>query len=140
MKFTPEIIAALETLKNAAENDFERHRIDVLKKDLTEPPKVEVINEKYQKFNGVTYYKNTASGHYQKCIPLHYDLYRYYFGEIPPLHDVHHLDLNPANNELENLQLLTKAEHRNLHRRRQKTHCLRLPFPEIRRRASQRDA
>ena len=34
MKFTPEVIAALNVLRNAAENDFERHRLDVLERDL----------------------------------------------------------------------------------------------------------
>ena len=37
MKFTPEVIAALQVLKDNAENDFERHRIDILERDLTAP-------------------------------------------------------------------------------------------------------
>jgi len=35
MKFTPEVIAALQVLRDNATNDFERHRLDVLERDLT---------------------------------------------------------------------------------------------------------
>ena len=69
MKFTPEVIAALKTLKSAAENDFERHRLDVLEKDLTAPPKVEIIDEKHQKFLGVTYHEE-KSGTYRQVVGI----------------------------------------------------------------------
>jgi len=55
MKFTPEVVAALKVLRDNAETDFERHRIDVLERDLTAPPAPEVIDDKHQRFNGVTY-------------------------------------------------------------------------------------
>ena len=56
MKFTPEVVAALAVLREHAENDFERHRLDVLERDLTTPPQVEVIDEKTQIFAGVTFF------------------------------------------------------------------------------------
>lgn len=83
MKFTPEVQAALQTLKDNAESDFERHRIAVLEKDLTEPPKVEIIDDTHQKFDGVIYYKD-KHGHFNKGISIHRAVWRYYNGEIVP--------------------------------------------------------
>ena len=61
MKFTPEVVAALEVLRAAAENDFERHRIDVLERDLHEPPKVEVIDDKHQRFADILFFKQAIA-------------------------------------------------------------------------------
>lgn len=116
MKFTPEVIAALQTLKNAAENDFERHRIDVLEKDLTEPPKVEVIDEKHQKFGGVNFAKRANKGHFNANeIGIHRFVYTYYFGEIPKGCDIHHIDRDKSNNDISNLLMLTRSEHQKIH-------------------------
>lgn len=115
MKFTPEIIAALQTLKNAAESDFELHRISLLEKDLTAPPTVEVIDDSHQKFDGITYHK-TKDGHYFYYQSIHRAIYAYYFGEVPQKNfDIHHVDENPDNNAIENLRLMTKSEHMKLH-------------------------
>lgn len=57
MKFTPEVQAALAVLRANAENDFEHHRLDVLERDLTAPPVVEVIDDKHQSLNN----NNTTS-------------------------------------------------------------------------------
>ena len=48
MQMNEQVLTALEVLRNFAENDFELHRIDVLEKDLTDPPKAEIIDEKKQ--------------------------------------------------------------------------------------------
>ena len=122
MKFTPEIVAALQTLKDAAENEFERHRIAVLEKDLTNPPTVEVIDDTHQKFNGVIYYSD-KKGHFHKDIQLHRAVYSYCKGFIPEGdYDIHHIDRNKANNIPCNLQLLTRSEHQSIHNaRRAKT-------------------
>ena len=48
MQMNEQVLTALEVLKNFAENDFEKHRIDVLISDLTAPPKVEIIDDVYQ--------------------------------------------------------------------------------------------
>ncbi|MBQ4495646.1 MAG: HNH endonuclease [Selenomonadaceae bacterium] len=114
MKFTPEVVAALAVLRNAAENDFERHRLDVLERDLTAPPVVEVIDDTHQRFNGVTYLK-CKDGHYSKGAFIHRVVFAYYYGEIPEGYHVHHLDDNKTNNAIVNLQCLTKQEHRRLH-------------------------
>ena len=52
MVFDEKIKTAFEVLRNAATNDFERHRIDVLERDLTSPPVAEQIDETHQRFNG----------------------------------------------------------------------------------------
>lgn len=120
MKFTPEVMAALETLKSAAENDFERHRINILERDLTEPPKVEVIDDTHQKFDGRKYYPAKGSRgdiHFvsSSTYPLHRAVYSYYYGEIPDGYVIHHKDWNPYNNNIDNLQLLTRSAHKKIH-------------------------
>ena len=115
MKFTPEVIAALQTLKNAAENDFERHRISVLEKDLTAPPVVEQIDNTHQKFNGISYLQDHHN-YYSYRNFIHRAVYSYYFGEIPDDYVIHHRDHNPANNDISNLQLITQIEHRQIQR------------------------
>lgn len=114
MKFTDEVLKALEILTDAADNDFELYRICNLVRDLTAPPKAEVLDEKHQNFNGVTYYKK-KNDHYSGHPPLHRAVFQYYCGELPPEFEIHHKDFNPANNDISNLQLLSKAEHQKVH-------------------------
>lgn len=114
MKFTPEVIAALAVLRKHADNDFERHRIDVLEQDLTTPPVVEIVDDKNQKFGDFVYRQQT-SGHYVENLPLHRAVWSYHFGEIPVGCQIHHIDCNPTNNDISNLQCLTVAEHRRIH-------------------------
>lgn len=116
MKFTPEVVAALAVLRDAAENDFERHRLDVLERDLTAPPAVEIIDDKHQRFDGVIYHRN-KSEHFSKFQAIYRDVWVYYYGDIPEGdYQIHHIDGNPANNDIPNLQLLTTSEHQRLHR------------------------
>jgi len=114
MKFTPEVIAALATLRDAAENDFERHRLDVLERDLTSPPQVEIIDDIHQKFDGIIYTIRDSS-HYTKQLPMHRIIFAYYRGEIPEGYDIHHIDGDKSNNDISNLQCLTRSEHRAHH-------------------------
>jgi len=60
----------LAELRSFTENDFERHRIDVLKRDLTVPPVVEIIDETHQRFNSITYHKDSC-GHYDNDLRIH---------------------------------------------------------------------
>ena len=117
MNFTPEVVAALAVLRNAAENDFERHRLDVLERDLTAPPIVEIIGEKTQKFVGITFRQTKSNnGHYVYNLGLHQLVWFYYTGTLSGGNfDVHHKDRNPSNNDISNLQLLTVSEHAKLH-------------------------
>ena len=115
MKLTPEIIAALQTLKNAAENDFELHRINTLERDLTTPPKVEIIDDTHQMFDGITY-KQDKSGHYYKMIFIHTSIWNYYNGIVPEGdYVIHHKNFNPSDNVIENLELMTRAAHTKIH-------------------------
>lgn len=85
----------IEQLKNQADSDFELHRIEVLERDLFNPPKAEIIDDKHQKFDGVTYRKERKSNHYRNSFGLHQVVCRYYYGEISSGCDVHHKDLMP---------------------------------------------
>lgn len=46
---------------------------------------------------------------------LHHAVYEYYKGEIPKGMVVHHIDFNPLNNEIDNLALVSRAEHMRIH-------------------------
>lgn len=69
-------------------------------------------------FNGYKFRKDKKTG-YWLCTTLHKRLHRYvyeYFnGEIPAGYQIHHKDHNKDNNEIENLQLLTRKEHDKIH-------------------------
>lgn len=51
-------------------------------------------------------------------------LYAYFIGIVPAGYVVHHKDDNPLNNRLDNLQLVTRAEHSKLHRDDRKKYAL----------------
>lgn len=106
-KRAAELIAELKSL---AENQFESHRIEVLERDLQSPPVVEVIDDTHQKFDGVVYRKK-KDNHFGNGHQIHRIVYAYHYGEIPDSYVVHHVDGNPANNAIENLKLMSLAEH-----------------------------
>ena len=116
MKQSGRVAELLAELRALSENDFERHRIDVLERDLTNPPKVEIVDETHQKFDGKVYTKYDNSGNYCRGSKrLHREVWKFFHGEIPAGYDIHHCDLDHENNDISNLQMLTKAEHRALH-------------------------
>ena len=111
----PERVAALiAEFKSLAENDFEQHRIEGLERDLESPPVVEVIDDTHQNFDGVVY-RTDKKKHYRVNCSLHRAVYSYYYGEIPIGYDIHHIDWNTENNDISNLQLVTKQEHASIH-------------------------
>lgn len=114
MKNYQRVAALIAELRDLADNDFERHRIDVLERDLISPPTVEVVDDAHQRFNGVLYHK-IKDGHYARHDGIHQTVWRYYYGSIPEGYDIHHRDHNPVNNQLDNLQCLPRAEHMNHH-------------------------
>ena len=120
MKNPDRVAELLAELRELADNDFERHRIDVLERDLTNPPTVEVIDDIHQWFDGIVYSPN-ASGHYARGSFLHRVVWSYCNGEIPDGYVIHHIDENKANNHIKNLQCLSVSEH---------THCHGAPFVE----------
>lgn len=115
MKFTPEVVAALAVLREHAENDFERHRLDVLERDLTAPPTVEIIGENTQTFIGIPF-RQTKNEHYFHNLSIHQLVWLYHTGELSGNNlDIHHKDCNPSNNNISNLQTLTPSEHAKVH-------------------------
>lgn len=48
---------------------------------------------------------------------LHQYIYEKYKGNIPKGYEVHHIDHNKDNNEIENLKLVTKQEHLEIHKK-----------------------
>lgn len=104
-------------MREHADNDFERHRLDVLERDLTNPPTVEIIGEKKQSFLGLTF-SERKDGYYRYTIGLHQLVWLYHTGVFSSGSnkiDIHHKDCNPANNNFSNLQALTYSEHAKLH-------------------------
>lgn len=69
-------------------------------------------------FAGKKYYK-TASGHWRctdrKGKYLHVEIWEATNGKVPEGCEIHHIDLNPQNNALDNLKCMTKSAHRSLH-------------------------
>lgn len=115
MQMTDEVLNALQTLKDNAENDFERHRINVLEMDLTNPPRVEVIDDKHQRFNGVTFRKRHEGHYFTPSLSIYHAVWIYHYGEVPPNTVIHHIDHNKSNNNIENLIPMLPAAHRKHH-------------------------
>lgn len=76
---------------------------------------------KEQYFNGIRftigpgrrYFSNSAV----KPKSMHQYVWTYYNGTIPKGYDVHHVDGDRYNNDISNLQLLERSEHKKLHGR-----------------------
>jgi len=115
MKNPARVAELLAELRELADTDFERHRLDVLERDLTSPPVVEVVDDKHQQFNGMIFPK-IKSGHYSNhSFPIHRAVWTYFNGELPKGYEIHHIDNNPANNNIQNLIALSEREHKQLH-------------------------
>lgn len=63
------------------------------------------------------YYYSTRTG---KTVYLHREVYEMHYGPIPDGFIVHHKDGDKTNNSLENLELLSRAEHASLHHKGKK--------------------
>ena len=103
------ILSELEMLENAQSKN--------------ENPRVEIIDETHQKFNGEIYRKNKRNGYYYLTKSLHIEVYKFYSGieEIPKECLVHHATKNEIGsydkdkNNIEDLKLMTREEHTSLH-------------------------
>ena len=78
-------------------------------------PEIEVIDENHLKFDSHTYHKDNRTNYYDSHFAIHRTVWEFFNGEIPKDCEVHHRDLNRSNNDISNLQMLTKAEHQKLH-------------------------
>lgn len=76
----------------------------------------------FQIFNGYKFTKDKKTGYYLsgningKRYRLHRYVWQYYNGTIPKGYDIHHKDHNKDNNNIDNLELLTKKEHIEIHK------------------------
>lgn len=72
-------------------------------------------------FNGLRYRKDKKTGYYLHTVArgtgtrLHRDVYEYYNGKIPKGYQIHHKDHDKNNNDISNLEMLTKEQHSKLH-------------------------
>ena len=83
------------------------------------PGEIVDVSGKIKEFNGKRYYRNKA-GYF--CVQtrrgsdlLHRSVWEYHNGPIPEGHVVHHIDGDRANNNIENLTLVTFQEHAGIH-------------------------
>lgn len=76
----------------------------------------------YALVNGMKFLKEN-SGYYistkiyknNRRIRLHRYIWEQYNGEIPKDYEIHHIDHNKDNNDISNLEMLTKEEHKKRH-------------------------
>ena len=73
---------------------------------------------KTQHFNGLHFTRDETTGYYLNSTikkRMHRYVWEFYNGEIPAGYEIHHKDHNPANNDIENLELMTAQNHRKYH-------------------------
>ncbi|MBQ3441621.1 MAG: HNH endonuclease [Selenomonadaceae bacterium] len=114
MKNPTRVAELLAELKAQCEFPFEFAAVAELEKVCRELPQAKILDEAHQEFLGKVYPKHT-DGYYKKGKPLHRAVWEFYNGEVPKGYEIHHVDFNPENNQLDNLQLVTEKEHRQIH-------------------------
>lgn len=74
--------------------------------------------------DGYSFRRDKKTGYYLSSRPigkrrkrLHVYVWEKYNGDIPSGYEVHHKDMNKSNNEIENLEMLTRSEHAKEHGR-----------------------
>lgn len=82
---------------------------------------IETVSETRTKCNGFTFHKNNH-GRFVGSIGLHRFVWTYFNGEIPDGYEIHHRDFNHDNNDIANLELVTKDEHKRIHAERKIAH------------------
>ena len=103
-------------LRESVEDEREAKIVEDLVNKITfTMPPIELVGEGRVKCESINYREDTRNGHYTAHIYLHRLIYSYFYGEIPDGFEVHHKDLNPANNDISNLKLLTKSQHSKIH-------------------------
>ncbi len=102
-------------LREAVETPQESFAVEemIRKVEGTMPP-IETVSNTQKKFGGLKFYRNVGKN-FCCAVSLHRFIWTYFNGEIPEGYDVHHRDFNHDNNDLANLELVTKEEHRRIH-------------------------
>ena len=70
---------------------------------------------KHRRYDDIIFHINKQGYYIHGYIFLHRYIWEKFNGQIPKGYHVHHRDLNPENNILENLELLTSSQHQSLH-------------------------
>jgi len=76
------------------------------------------MHDKYQWYRGLKFTRDEKTGYYLNSthhIRMHRFVWLCEKGEIPEGYDIHHIDHDPGNNDISNLELVTKSQHRKLH-------------------------
>lgn len=69
-------------------------------------------------YRGLKFTKDDKTGYYLNSthrLRLHRYVYQCEVREIPKGYEIHHIDMNKDNNDVSNLQLLSRSEHRKVH-------------------------
>ena len=78
---------------------------------------VEWGGKRWHSYSGKYYeYRGTRSLGRKDRDVLHRAVYRDHHGSIPEGHDIHHIDGDCFNNDVQNLEAITRSEHMRLHR------------------------
>lgn len=98
-------------LRESVEDPQESFAVEemISKIEGTLPP-VEDVSDTQKKFNGFKFYKDYR-GNYVCSTSLHRFIWQYINGEIPDGYEIHHCDFNHDNNDISNLELLTREKH-----------------------------
>ena len=114
MKNPERVAELLAELQAECETPQELATVRRCVRDLEEPPKIEIISDATQIFDGITFHK-LKSGYYQGQIKMHRYVWQRCFGDIPEDYVIHHKDHNPENNNIANLQVLSPEQHAKIH-------------------------
>ena len=87
---------------------------EMIRKVNGDMPPIESIGDTQKKFAGLKFYRKKSTN-YCCAVSLHRFVWMYFNGEIPDGCDVHHCDFNHDNNDIANLELVTKDEHQRIH-------------------------
>ena len=78
--------------------------------------RVSVVSDTIQEFEGVRFYKCGKYFSNSSVIKrLHRYVWEFHNGPIPNGFEIHHIDEDVSNNQIENLRILKKGEHSSLH-------------------------
>ena len=77
-------------------------------------PPIETVSDTQKKIGCFKFYRNKR-GNFCCTTSIYRFIWIYFNGDIPEGYDVHHRDFNHDNNDISNLELLTKDEHKKIH-------------------------
>jgi hypothetical protein len=97
---------------SSADSKTGKSTVEAVATQTAKPAEIEYSGIVYRR-NRRGYYVN-QEGHGREPY-LHRAVYKDAFGEIPKGHDIHHIDHDKSNNDISNLQCLTRSEHTRLH-------------------------